>query len=112
MLFFVKNGLKHTTIDILLVGEDEKDDVAHFAVLDDTAEFGFGFFHAGPVARVDYEDESVGTCKSGSVSLWFRKSRLWLAFKGDLNSGSTLNSMCLRNCITWTYQRSSVSRAA
>lgn len=54
--------MKHTTIDILLVGEDEEDDVAHFAVLDNTAEFGFGLFHAGPVARVDHEDESVGAC--------------------------------------------------
>ena len=54
--------LKHTTINILLVGEDEEDNVAHFAVLDNTAEFGFGFFHASPVARVDYEDESVGAC--------------------------------------------------
>ena len=58
----VKKELKHTTIDILLVGEDEEDDVAHFAVLDNTAEFGFGLFHAGPVARVDHEDESVGAC--------------------------------------------------
>jgi hypothetical protein len=54
--------LRLTAIDILLVGEDEEDDVAHFAVLDDTTEFGFGFFHASPVARVDYEDESVGAC--------------------------------------------------
>ena len=58
----IKNGLKLTAIDILLVGEDEENNVAHFAVLDDTAEFGFGFFHASPVARVDYEDESVGAC--------------------------------------------------
>ena len=58
----MKKELKHTTIDILLVGEDEEDNVAHFAVLDNTAEFGFGFFHASPVARVDDEDESVGAC--------------------------------------------------
>lgn len=56
----VEKELKLTTIDILLVGEDEEDDVAHFAVLDNTAEFGFGFFHASPVAGVDYENESVG----------------------------------------------------
>jgi hypothetical protein len=54
--------MKHTTIDILLVGEDEEDDVAHFAVLNNTAEFGFGFLHASPVAGVDYENESVGAC--------------------------------------------------
>jgi len=54
--------VKLTAINILLVGKDEENDVAHFAVLDDTAELGFGFFHAGPVAGVDYEDESVGAC--------------------------------------------------
>jgi hypothetical protein len=59
---FHENKLKLTAINILLVGEDEEDDVAHFAVLDNTAEFGFGLFHAGPVAGVDYEDESVGAC--------------------------------------------------
>jgi hypothetical protein len=59
-LHFVSSRLRHTAIDILLVGEDEKNNVAHFAVLDNTAEFGFGFFHAGPIAGVDYEDESVG----------------------------------------------------
>jgi hypothetical protein len=63
--------LKHTAIDILLVGEDEENDVAHFAVLDDTAEFGLGFFHASSVAGVDYENESVGACWVGLVSLWF-----------------------------------------
>ena len=52
----------HTAIDILLVGEDEEDNVAHFAILDNAAEFGFGFFHASLVAVVDYEDESVGAC--------------------------------------------------
>jgi hypothetical protein len=39
-----------TTVNILLVGEDEKDHIAHFAILDDAAEFGFGFFHASAVA--------------------------------------------------------------
>jgi hypothetical protein len=39
-----------TTVNILLVGENEKDNVAHFAVLDDTAKFGFGFLHASAVA--------------------------------------------------------------
>lgn len=58
----VKNKQRRTTIDILLVGEDEENDVAHFAVLDNTAEFGLGFFHTSPVARVDHEDESVGAC--------------------------------------------------
>lgn len=62
MLFFVRSRLRHTAINILLVGEDEENDIAHFAVLDDTAEFGLGFFHAGSVAGVDYEDESVGAC--------------------------------------------------
>lgn len=51
-----ENELKPTAIDILLVGENEEDDVAHFAVLDNTAEFGFSLFHAGPVARVNHED--------------------------------------------------------
>ena len=55
-------GATLTSINILLVGENEQHDVAHFAVLDNTAEFGFGLFHAGPVARVDHEDESVGAC--------------------------------------------------
>jgi hypothetical protein len=59
---FCDEGLKLTTINILLVGEDEENNVAHFAILDDTAKFGFGFFHAGPVAGVDHEDESVGAC--------------------------------------------------
>lgn len=63
--------LKHTAINILLVGEDEEDNVAHFAILDDTAEFGFGFLHAGPVAGVDYENESVGAYWVVVVSLWF-----------------------------------------
>ena len=62
MLSPARNDLGRTTINILLVGEDEEDDVAHFAVLDNAAEFGFGLFHAGPVAGVDYEDESVGAC--------------------------------------------------
>lgn len=62
ILSYVKQKSKHTTVNILLVGKDEEDDIAHFAVLDDTAEFGFGFFHAGPVAGVDYEDESVSAC--------------------------------------------------
>jgi hypothetical protein len=39
-----------TTVNILLVGENEKDNVAHFAILDNTAEFGFRFFHASAVA--------------------------------------------------------------
>lgn len=39
-----------TTINILLVGEDEKDDVAHFAVLNNAAEFRLGFLHAGAIA--------------------------------------------------------------
>jgi hypothetical protein len=38
-----------TTVNILLVGENEKDHVAHFAILDNAAEFGFGFLHAGAV---------------------------------------------------------------
>jgi len=50
-----------TTVDILLVGEDEQDNVAHFAVLDDAAEFGFGFFHTRAVAGVDDENEGVGS---------------------------------------------------
>ena len=62
MLSSVRKKVKLTAINILLVGKDEENDVAHFAVLDDTAELGFGFFHAGPVAGVDYEDESVGAC--------------------------------------------------
>lgn len=61
-LHFVSSRLRRTAINILLVGENEEDNVAHFAVLDDTAEFRFGFFHAGPVAGVDYEDQSVGAC--------------------------------------------------
>jgi hypothetical protein len=39
-----------TTVNILLVGKDEKDHVAHFTILDNAAEFGFGFFHASAVA--------------------------------------------------------------
>lgn len=74
--------MKHTAIDILLVGEDEEDDVAHFAVLDNTAEFGFGLFHAGPVARVDHEDESVGACWLGSLACDSRFDFGWLAKAG------------------------------
>lgn len=48
-----------TTVDILLVGEDEEDNVAHFAVLDDAAEFGLGLLHTRAIAGVDYENESV-----------------------------------------------------
>ena len=58
--FWKGRASRLTAIDILLVGEDEEDDVTHFAVLDDTAEFRLGFFHASPVAGVNYEDESVG----------------------------------------------------
>lgn len=50
-----------TSVDVLLVGEDEEDDVAHFAVLDDAAEFGFCFLHARLVAGVYHEDEGVGS---------------------------------------------------
>jgi hypothetical protein len=57
------SSLGRTTIDILLVGEDEKDDVAYFAVLDDAAKFGLGLFHASLVARVDHEDEGMGSCR-------------------------------------------------
>jgi len=56
------SSVGRTTIDILLVGEDKKNDVAHFAVLDDAAEFGLGFLHTGFVARVDHEDERVSSC--------------------------------------------------
>lgn len=62
MLSYVKNELKLTTVNILLVGEDEEDNIAHFAILDDAAKFGFGFFHASSIARVNYEDESVSAC--------------------------------------------------
>lgn len=52
---------KLTAVDILLVGKYEEHDVAHFAVLDDAAQLGFGFFQARAVARVYYEDEGVGS---------------------------------------------------
>jgi hypothetical protein len=57
-----KKEVKPTAVNILLVGEDEEDNVAHFTVLNNTAEFGFGFFHTSPVAGVDHEDEGVGAC--------------------------------------------------
>jgi hypothetical protein len=61
-----------TTVNILLVGKDEQDNVAHFAVLDNAAEFGFGFFHARAVAGVDDEDEGVGSWDHVSFRcLWF-----------------------------------------
>lgn len=50
-----------TSVDILLVGENEQHDVAHFAVLDDAAEFGLGLLHARAVAGVNDENESVGS---------------------------------------------------
>lgn len=62
-----------TSVDILLVGEDKQHDVAHFAVLDDAAELGFGFFHARAVAGVYYEDEGVGSwaeCQLGLAFVW------------------------------------------
>ena len=109
----LKNGLKPTAIDILLVGEDEENNVAHFAVLDDTAEFGFGFFHASPVAGVDYEDESVGACwlallACGSEFLTlagFHRRYDQLMQFDDAMLSRGLN-------IVHTYQRSSVSREA
>jgi hypothetical protein len=109
-----KNGMKLTAINILLVGEDEEDDVAHFAVLDNTAEFGFGFFHASSVAGVDYKDESVGACGVGGVSLWFGIPDFgWLASKSGLTSSCDLNPYCQKDGIVYpTYQRSSVSKAA
>ena len=56
-----ENAPRLTTVNILLVGKDEQDNIAHFAVLDDAAEFGLGFFHARTVAGVDDENEGVGS---------------------------------------------------
>lgn len=62
MPFSFRTELELTTIDILLVGEDEEHDVAHFAILDNAAEFGLGLFHASAVARVNHENESMCAC--------------------------------------------------
>lgn len=49
-------GAVLTSVNILLVGENEQHDVAHFAVLDDAAEFGLGLLHARAVAGVNDEN--------------------------------------------------------
>jgi hypothetical protein len=56
-----KTAPRLTTVNILLVGKDEQDNIAHFAVLDNAAEFGLCFFHARAVAGVDDENEGVGS---------------------------------------------------
>jgi hypothetical protein len=78
--------LRLTTVNILLVGEDEQDNIAHFAVLDNAAEFGLGFFHARAVAGVDDEDEGVGS--------WRRREKMLVSCGLDSHAHSLAVLRC------------------
>jgi hypothetical protein len=106
-----RDAQRLTTVNILLVGKHKQDDIAHFAVLDDAAEFGFGFFHARAVAGVDDEDEGVGSWRRAKI-LVFRG--LWFAcsFARNFDMRSSFPLLSLASCMYVTHQRSSVSKEA
>lgn len=57
---------RHTFVQILLVGEDEKQTVLHFAIVDDAVQFLASLVHTNTVTRVDNEDKTLSTCRKSA----------------------------------------------
>lgn len=52
-----------TTLDILLVGENEQQRILHFSVLDDPRQFALRLLDSVAVVGVDDEDQTLGTAE-------------------------------------------------
>ena len=64
-----RGSRERTTVEILLVGQHEKQTVAHFPVVDDAVEFGPGLVNAGAVGGINDEDEPLSSYKEKHVSV-------------------------------------------
>ena len=51
---------EQTIVEILLIGEREKQTVLHLTVVYDAMQFLPGFLHSRSVGRVNYEDQTLG----------------------------------------------------
>lgn len=51
-----------TARNILLVGKYQQESILHFSIIDDLVKFGASLLDSSGVARIDDEDQALGTC--------------------------------------------------